>query len=268
MRPEGRAAPTATGQPGGNGWRSARSRTATSPRPDSRSRSSSSSPSSGRPAPSRSSNASSPNTKGRSSATPRRRSNASARRPRLATPPEATEMTNDHPTASGRPGAAVARAAGLSTSRAISELRRRSALTWAQLAQLFGVSRQSVLFWVSGRPMNPALERRLMAILEVVRRADSGDTQRNRSRLLDVSHGRSPFDPLAEEEYQEAGARLGRGAVSRPATRRALDASARAERRPLPPQDLIGAMNDRVHRDAGPGRAAPTARNLRREANA
>ncbi len=46
-----------------------------------------------------------------------------------------------------RPRAAALNAASLSSSSAISELRRISALTWEQLGQLFRVSRGSVHFW-------------------------------------------------------------------------------------------------------------------------
>ena len=151
------------------------------------------------------------------------------------------------------------------TSQAISELRRMSGLTWEQLGQLFGVSRRSVHFWASGRPMNAVHERRLFEILDIVRQADHGDARRNRAALLAVSAGRAPFDLLVAGAFNEARARLGRGEADGRVEPGDLDASARAERTPLPPEDLIDAMNDTVHRDVGGGRAARTVRNLRRE---
>ena len=39
---------------------------------------------------------------------------------------------------------------------AIGELRRLSGLTWDQLARIFSVSRRSLHFWASGKPMTPA----------------------------------------------------------------------------------------------------------------
>lgn len=151
------------------------------------------------------------------------------------------------------------------TSRAISELRRTSGLTWEQLGQLFGVSRRSVHFWASGRPMNAVHERRLFEILDIVRQADHGDARRNRAALLAVSAGRAPFDLLVAGAFNEARAQLGRGETDERVALRELDATARAERTPLSPEDLIDAMNDTVHRDTGRGRAARTVRNMRRE---
>ena len=151
------------------------------------------------------------------------------------------------------------------TGRAISELRRTSALTWEQLGQLFGVSRRSVHFWASGRPMNAAHEQRLFEILDIVRQADHGDARRNRADLLAVSAGKAPFDLLVAGTFKAARARLGRGKADRRVELGELDAHARAERTPPPPEGLIDAMNDQVHRDAGRGRAARTVRNTRRE---
>ena len=152
-----------------------------------------------------------------------------------------------------------------STSRAISELRRTSALTWEQLGKLFGVSRRSVHFWASGRPMNAVHEQRLFEILDIVRQADRGDARRNRAALLAVSAGKAPFDLLAAGTFNEARARLGRAKADRRIELGELNAHARVERTPPPPEDLIDAMNDHVHRDAGRGRAASTVRNMRRE---
>ena len=151
------------------------------------------------------------------------------------------------------------------TSRAVSELRRISGLTWEQLGQLFGVSRRSVHFWASGRSMNAANEQHLFKVLDIVRQADRGDARRNRAALLTVSAGNAPFDLLMSQAFDEASARLGRRQQGRGVELRELDAHARAERTPPPPGNLIDAMNDQVHRDVGSGRAAGTARNMRRE---
>ena len=147
------------------------------------------------------------------------------------------------------------------TSGAIAELRRTSGLTWDQIGRLFGVSRRCVHFWASGKPMNAANEQHLLQILDVVRQADRGDARGNRAVLFEVSAGRTPFDLLASKRFDEAGALLGRGPGSRRLTFRPLDAKAAAERAPLPPEALIDAMNDRVHRDVGSVRPARTVRN-------
>ncbi len=151
------------------------------------------------------------------------------------------------------------------TSRAISELRRISALTWEQVGQLFGVSRRSVHFWASGKQMNVAHEQRLFEILDIVRQADRGEARRNRAALLSVTDGEAAVDLLAAGEFAEARARLGRGEARGRVEPEELDADARAERTPPPPDSLIEAMNDRIHRDAGRGGAARTVRNMRRE---
>ena len=151
------------------------------------------------------------------------------------------------------------------TSDAITELRRTSGLTWDQIGRLFGVSRRSVHFWASGKPMNAANEQHLLQVLDVVRQADRGDARGNRAVLFEVSAGSTPFDLLASKRFDEAGALLGRGPGSRRLTLRPLDAEAAAERAPLPPEALIDAMNDRVHRDVERVRPARTVRNVRRE---
>ena len=151
------------------------------------------------------------------------------------------------------------------TSDAIAELRRVSGLTWEQVGRLFGVSRRSVHFWASGKPMNAANEQHLRQVLDVVRQADRGDARGNRAALFEGSTGSTPFDLLASKRFDEAGALLGRGPGRRRRTLRPLDAKVAAERAPLPPEALIDAMNDRIHRDVGRVHPARTVRNVRRE---
>ena len=62
----------------------------------------------------------------------------------------------------------------------------------------------------------------------------------------------------------DARARLGRGPGHRRVKLSMLDAKAVAERAPLPPEELLDAMHDRIHHDVGRGRAARTVRTLRR----
>lgn len=142
--------------------------------------------------------------------------------------------------------------------RAISELRRISGLTWEQLGELFGVSRRSVHFWASGKPMNAANEERLLHVLAIMRKADRGDARLMRMALFDASSGIRPFDLLVAQRFDEASAMLGDGAGRRTMPRVELSSAAEKARKPLPPEELAGAMHDRVHQDTGRGRAAQT----------
>ncbi len=150
------------------------------------------------------------------------------------------------------------------TRKAISELRRISGLTWEQLGLLFEVSRRSVHFWASGKPLNAAHEARLMRVLGVVRRADRGSARETRAALLDAGHGMTPFDLLAEQRFDDARAALGQGLKDTMPVLTELSAQARAARRPLPVEELFEALHDRVHHEPGHGRAARTVRNKRR----
>ncbi|MFZ0791077.1 MAG: hypothetical protein WAM94_15805 [Chromatiaceae bacterium] len=150
------------------------------------------------------------------------------------------------------------------TRQAISELRRISGLTWEQLGELFEVSRRSVHFWASGKPLNAGNEQRLMQVLAVVRAADRVDARSTRAALFEVNEGTTAFALLTAQRFEEARATLGVGtARPRPALAE-LSAAAKAARKPLPPEDLVDAQHDRVHRDLGRARAARTLRNKRR----
>jgi len=147
------------------------------------------------------------------------------------------------------------------TRRAISELRRISGLTWEQLGALFDVSRRSVHFWASGKPLNAGNEQRLMQVLDVVRAADRGNARSTRAALFEVRAGTTAFALLTAARFKEARAVLAAGAArTRPALAE-LSAAAKAARKPLPPEDSIDAQHDRVHRDPGRSRVARTVRN-------
>lgn len=150
------------------------------------------------------------------------------------------------------------------TRQAISELRRISGLTWEQLGELFDVSRRSVHFWASGKPLNAGNEQRLMEVLDVVRAADRADARSTRVALFEVRDGTTAFALLTAERFEEARAILGTGvARARPALAE-LSAAAKAARKPLPPENLVDAQHDRVHQDRGRSRAARTVRSKRR----
>jgi DNA-binding transcriptional regulator YiaG len=150
------------------------------------------------------------------------------------------------------------------TRQAISELRRLSGLTWEQLGELFDVSRRSVHFWASGKPLNADNEQRLMRMLDVVRAANRGDARSTRAALFEVNEGTTAFALLTEGRFEEAHAILGVGASRPRPALGALSADAKEARTTLPPETLIEALHDRVGRDPGRARAARTARNKQR----
>jgi transcriptional regulator with XRE-family HTH domain len=153
----------------------------------------------------------------------------------------------------------------MTTCESISELRRLSGLTWEQLGQLFGVSRRSVHFWASGKPLNAENERRLLLVLGIVRGAFQGDARATRSALLRGQEGTSAFDLLIKGQLDAARERLGSGALPLRPALPALSAEARAARMPPPPEELIEALHDRVHQEPGRARAARTVRIAKRQ---
>jgi len=150
------------------------------------------------------------------------------------------------------------------TRAAVAELRRLSGLTWEQLGQLFEVSRRSVHFWASGKPLNSTNEARLMRVLDVVRDADCDSARATRAALLTASDGTTPFDMLVAQRFKEARAALGQGSGRVAPALTELSAAAKAEREPLPPEELFDAKSERVHHEPGRARAAQTVRNKRR----
>jgi DNA-binding transcriptional regulator YiaG len=145
--------------------------------------------------------------------------------------------------------------------KAIVELRRLSGFTWDQLARLFNVSRRSVHFWASGKAMTSGNEVHLQRLLAVLRRIDRGSAGANRAELLAVHEGdSSPYDLLAQGKYDLAALLAGPGqAQPRPAVP-ALDERARAARTPRAPEELVGALQDRIDRGPTTARAARSVR--------
>lgn len=134
---------------------------------------------------------------------------------------------------------------------AIAELRRLSGFTWDQLARLFKVSRRSLHFWASGKAMTPSNEEHLQRLLAVVRKIDRGSASINRSALLAVQDDRTiAYDLLADEQYDRVVTLLGPGGARRVKAPK-LSAEAMAARAPRPPEELVGALQDRVHASSG-----------------
>jgi len=137
-----------------------------------------------------------------------------------------------------------------SANGALSELRRLSGLSWDQLSHIFGVSRRALHFWASGKPMARSNEEHLQRVLAVVRSIDRGSAAANRTALVEALEGdNNALDLLAAHDYDRVAS-----AASR------VSASARRARAPRRPEELVGALHDRVHQDQGPSRPARSVR--------
>jgi transcriptional regulator with XRE-family HTH domain len=134
---------------------------------------------------------------------------------------------------------------------AIGELRRLSGFTWDQLARLFNVSRRSLHFWASGKPMASDNEEHLQRLLAVIRKIDRGSASENRTALLSVREdGSIPFDLLAAGDYERVRSLLGPGEARRVRPPRISD-EARKGRAQRPPDELVGALQHRIHPTSG-----------------
>jgi len=146
---------------------------------------------------------------------------------------------------------------------ALSELRRLSGLTWEQLSQVFGVSRRTLHFWASGKPLNSTNEHRLYRLLWAIRQADRGTARSNREMLLTHQRGIIPIDLLVEGKYEKFLQLVGKGPGRKSNTLKPLSRDAWEACKPQPPEELVDALQDRVHKDIGRGRAARTVRIVR-----
>jgi DNA-binding transcriptional regulator YiaG len=147
------------------------------------------------------------------------------------------------------------------SSAAILELRRVSGLTWDQLARLFGITRRSLHFWATGKPLTPAHQERLHRLLATIRRLDRGSAHANRTLLLSAhDDGGIPLDLLMAEQYERVLALLGPGHAPVRPHPAALAVDARMARAPYAPEDVAGSLQDRVHQEAGQVRVPRVAR--------
>lgn len=145
---------------------------------------------------------------------------------------------------------------------ALMEIRRRGGLTWDELGRLFGVSRRSVHFWVSGQAPSAVHQVHIGAVLQAIRGIDRGSSPATRTALFAQQNGgKSPFQLLAEDRVEELMRSLGSWVGGRSTVALSpLSPVARAARRPLPPVESVGAFQDVVHRDIVEARAARTGR--------
>ena len=133
-----------------------------------------------------------------------------------------------------------------STAEAVMEIRRRSGLTWQELAELFEVSRRSVHHWANGNPVSAGRERTIRRMLAALRHLDRGDRAGTRAMLLavDQATGVSTLDLLKAGRFEEATARVEGVRAPKP-NRTPLSSAAQDARRPPAPALLLGAEQDR-----------------------
>ena len=126
------------------------------------------------------------------------------------------------------------------------EIRRRSGLTWQELAELFEVSRRSVHHWANGNPVSAGRERIIRRMLAAIRHLDRGSQVDTRALLLavDQATGVSTLDLLKTGRFDDATARVAGGRAT-PPHRVPLSSDIQDARRPPAPALLLGAEQDR-----------------------
>lgn len=128
---------------------------------------------------------------------------------------------------------------------AMLEIRRRAALTWDELADLFGVTRRSVHHWANGNTVNAKHEQAIHQALAIVRRFDRGASSDTKALLLAVGvGGLTVMDLVREGRFQDAFARAPSHVTSE-TVRIPLSKKAREARRPPAPGLLVEAIQDR-----------------------
>jgi DNA-binding transcriptional regulator YiaG len=147
----------------------------------------------------------------------------------------------------------------------IHELKKLSGLTWEQLAKIFNVSRRSLHFWASGKPMTPFNEEHLRRLLATIRYIDRGSPDVNRGALLQPQHGSTiPLDLLIAGKYEEVKRLLGAGTTVEKSKLKPLSPEAIASRLPPPPEERVGIMHETLHKEVGRSRPARTMRSRKR----
>lgn len=144
---------------------------------------------------------------------------------------------------------------------ALNELRRLSGWTWEQLAKLFNVSRRSLHFWASGQPLSRFNQENLNRLLGTIRYINRGSASINRNLLLSPGQdGRLLFDLLIAGEHEEVKRILGPGNAPQKPQLVPLSKDASMSRMPPPPEDLVDALQEPIHREVGRSRPARAAR--------
>jgi DNA-binding XRE family transcriptional regulator len=87
----------------------------------------------------------------------------------------------------------------------LKELRLRTALTWDQLAEIFGVTRRSLHAWVNGGAMRPEYSQKLALALRFARHIDQGLPSLTKAALfVEPPNGQVPFKALIRGNFAAA----------------------------------------------------------------
>lgn len=83
------------------------------------------------------------------------------------------------------------------------ELRRLSGLTWAQIAEVFEVSKRAPYHWASGETVSAENHERLGQVVAVLSFIDKGSVEENRNLLLGHARsGQTYLDLLRSSQYE------------------------------------------------------------------
>lgn len=94
----------------------------------------------------------------------------------------------------------------------VAELRRLTGLTWAQISQLFGVSKRAPFHWASGKNVSADHHQRLGKVVSLVRHADRGSAEENKKLLLsEANEGQTFLDLLSTAQDDSFIELAGRG---------------------------------------------------------
>lgn len=134
----------------------------------------------------------------------------------------------------------------------ICEVRRLSGLTWEQMARIFDVSSGDVLSWVSGKQMDEIDRDRLDNLLETIRYINRGAPDMTKPVLLTAGRdGDTPYDLLTKGLFDEVAERVGPGNAKPYPKLPPIDPAEWKWKLPLPPECLVGALHDPIHKDTG-----------------
>ncbi|RYZ88487.1 MAG: hypothetical protein EOP04_09295 [Proteobacteria bacterium] len=139
-----------------------------------------------------------------------------------------------------------------SVSEEINSLRRISGLTWDHLAKLFNVSRRSLHFWASGRPVNAQNYELLNRMVSAIKAIDCGQASENRARIFRAINGTLPFDLLVANKFEEFGRVLGHLSNATYKRDSGLAVHEQIKRKPSSPIASLDALQDNLQREDTP----------------